>query len=197
MVTERERRDGNKKSPPRSGTGREELRSTWFRPYLLRLRAERGEAAVRALLSTAGIPIGLMNDDAGWLSVNAGKRLLRAIDIRTSKVVWEVPQTGNVNSWGGVLSTAGRVVFFGDDSGALGVAALVVPSAAQQDGAVRKTNNQAPAAKVGPAVVGTVDMDAVFKEYEIVVFGGVMMLTMIFMPKGLVPTLAGLLRRRA
>ena len=46
------------------------------------------------------------------------QRLLRAIDIRTRKVAWEVPQTGNVNSWGGVLSTAGRVVFFGDDSGA-------------------------------------------------------------------------------
>ncbi|HKY37891.1 MAG TPA: serine/threonine-protein kinase [Polyangiaceae bacterium] len=72
------RRDG-KKSPPRSGTGREELRSTWFRPYLLRLRDERGEPVLRALLSTAGIPIGLMNDDAGWLSVDASKRLLRAI----------------------------------------------------------------------------------------------------------------------
>ena len=46
------------------------------------------------------------------------RRLLRAIDIRTGKVAWEVAQTGNVNSWGGVLSTAGRVVFFGDDSGA-------------------------------------------------------------------------------
>ena len=46
------------------------------------------------------------------------QRLLRAIDIRTTTVVWEVAQTGNVNSWGGVLSTAGRVVFFGDDSGA-------------------------------------------------------------------------------
>jgi serine/threonine-protein kinase len=46
---------------------------------LLRLRAERGEAALRALLSTAGIPVGLMNDDAGWLSVNAAKRLLRAL----------------------------------------------------------------------------------------------------------------------
>ncbi|HYJ10345.1 MAG TPA: serine/threonine-protein kinase [Polyangiaceae bacterium] len=78
MSEVRERRDG-KRSPPRSGTGREELRSTWFRPYLLRLRAERGEAAVRALLSTAGIPIGSMNDDAGWLSVAAGKRLLRAL----------------------------------------------------------------------------------------------------------------------
>jgi alcohol dehydrogenase (cytochrome c) len=50
------------------------------------------------------------------------QRLLRAIDIRTGKVVWEVPQTGAVNSWGGTLSTAGRVVFFGDDSGALAAA---------------------------------------------------------------------------
>jgi hypothetical protein len=79
MTDVRERREGNKKTPPRSGTGREELRSTWFRPYLLRLRAERGEAALRALLSTAGIPIGLMNDDSGWLSVSAANRLLRAI----------------------------------------------------------------------------------------------------------------------
>jgi hypothetical protein len=78
MTEVRERRDG-KRNPPRSGTGREELRSTWFRPYLLRLRAERGEAALRAMLSTAGIPVGLMNDDSGWLSVNAAKRLLRSL----------------------------------------------------------------------------------------------------------------------
>ena len=32
---------------------------------------------------------------------------------------WELPQAGAVNSWGGVLSTAGGVVFFGEDSGAL------------------------------------------------------------------------------
>ena len=73
------RRDQGKRNPPRSGTGREELRSTWFRPYLLRLRAERAEVALRALLSTAGIPIGLMNDDSGWLSVSAAKRLRRAL----------------------------------------------------------------------------------------------------------------------
>ena len=47
------------------------------------------------------------------------QRLLRAFDIRTGKPVWEVPQSGSVNSWGGVLSTVGGVVFFGDDSGAL------------------------------------------------------------------------------
>lgn len=45
------------------------------------------------------------------------QRLLRAIDIQSGSVAWEVPQVGRANSWGGVLATAGGVVFFGDDSG--------------------------------------------------------------------------------
>ena len=32
------------------------------------------------------------------------QRVLRAIDIHTGKAVWELPQTGAVNSWGGTLS---------------------------------------------------------------------------------------------
>jgi len=36
-----------------------------------------------------------------------------------------------------------------------------------------------------------------FEEYEAIILGGIMMGTMIFMPKGLVPTLAGLLKRGA
>ena len=47
------------------------------------------------------------------------QRVLRAIDIRTGKPAWELPQLGAVNSWGGSLSTAGGVVIFGEDSGAL------------------------------------------------------------------------------
>jgi alcohol dehydrogenase (cytochrome c) len=47
------------------------------------------------------------------------QRLLRAIDVRNGKTIWELPQTGTVNSWGGVLSTASGVVIFGEDSGAL------------------------------------------------------------------------------
>ena len=47
------------------------------------------------------------------------QRVLRAIDIQTGKAAWELPQTGAVNSWGGTLSTAGGVVIFGEDSGAL------------------------------------------------------------------------------
>ena len=46
------------------------------------------------------------------------QRVLRAFDIRTGKPVWELPQSGAVNSWGGVLSTAGGVVFVAEDSGA-------------------------------------------------------------------------------
>ena len=47
------------------------------------------------------------------------ERVLRAIDIQTGTIAWELRQTGTVNSWGGVLSTAGGVVVFAEDSGAL------------------------------------------------------------------------------
>ena len=53
------------------------------------------------------------------------ERVLRAIDIQSGKIVWELPQTGPVTSWGGVLSTAGGIVLFGDDSGALAAADAV------------------------------------------------------------------------
>jgi len=52
-------------------------------------------------------------------------------------------------------------------------------------------------AVVGAAVLTTLpQLLTVFKEYEMVVFGAVMMLTMIFMPRGLVPTLDSLLSGR-
>lgn len=51
-----------------------------------------------------------------------GEKILRAIDIRTGKIVWEYPQIGPANSWGGVLSTDGGLVFFGEDSGAFAAA---------------------------------------------------------------------------
>jgi alcohol dehydrogenase (cytochrome c) len=50
------------------------------------------------------------------------RRVLRAIDVQTGKVVWELPQIGPVDSWGGVLATATDLVFFGDDSGAFAAA---------------------------------------------------------------------------
>ena len=44
--------------------------------------------------------------------------LLGATPIETGKRVWEREQVGPATAWGGVLSTAGGLVFYGDDSGA-------------------------------------------------------------------------------
>lgn len=48
-----------------------------------------------------------------------GQKVLRAIDVQTGRIAWELPQTGAAESWGGTLSTASGLVFFGEDSGAL------------------------------------------------------------------------------
>jgi alcohol dehydrogenase (cytochrome c) len=50
------------------------------------------------------------------------QKLLRAIDIETGEIKWELPQDGPANTWGGVLSTAGGVVFFGNDNGSFSAA---------------------------------------------------------------------------
>jgi alcohol dehydrogenase (cytochrome c) len=46
------------------------------------------------------------------------QKFLRAIDPVTRKIAWEVPQNGRGNTWGGVLSTDGGLVFYCDDGGA-------------------------------------------------------------------------------
>ncbi|MBI4909789.1 MAG: PQQ-binding-like beta-propeller repeat protein [Acidobacteria bacterium] len=50
------------------------------------------------------------------------QKFLRAFDIRSGKVVWELPQQGKADSWTGTLATAAGLVFFGDDSGMLSAA---------------------------------------------------------------------------
>jgi alcohol dehydrogenase (cytochrome c) len=46
------------------------------------------------------------------------QKILRAIDIHTGKIAWELPQKGRAESWGGTLATSTGLVFFGEDSGA-------------------------------------------------------------------------------
>lgn len=46
------------------------------------------------------------------------RQYLRALDLETGRVAWEIPQTGDAGSWGGVLATATGVLFYCDDSGA-------------------------------------------------------------------------------
>jgi alcohol dehydrogenase (cytochrome c) len=47
------------------------------------------------------------------------QRVLKAIDIRTGAIAWELPQPGPGDSWGGTLSTSTGLVIFGEESGAL------------------------------------------------------------------------------
>jgi alcohol dehydrogenase (cytochrome c) len=48
------------------------------------------------------------------------QKILRAFDIQTGRVVWELPQDGGGESWSGALSTASGLVFYGDDGDAIG-----------------------------------------------------------------------------
>ncbi|MDB4993346.1 MAG: serine/threonine protein kinase, partial [Myxococcaceae bacterium] len=60
--------------------GKEELRASILKTYLLRLRAEKGERAARALLSGVGIEPSLVDNETGWVSAGAAKRALKAVE---------------------------------------------------------------------------------------------------------------------
>jgi PQQ-dependent dehydrogenase (methanol/ethanol family) len=49
----------------------------------------------------------------------AAQKYLRAINIDTGRVAWEIPQIGAVlpKTWPGVLGTAGGIIFYGDPNG--------------------------------------------------------------------------------
>lgn len=49
---------------------------------------------------------------------NRAQKILLALSL-DGKVAWRYPQVGTGNSWGGTLTTAGGLLFFGDDAGSL------------------------------------------------------------------------------
>ena len=53
------------------------------------------------------------------------QKFLRAFDIRPASSSGNSPQDGDGDSWAGTLSTAGGLVFFGDDAGELAAADAV------------------------------------------------------------------------
>src|SRR6516165_10089543 len=59
--------------------GKEELRASVLKTYLLRARAEKGERAARQLLATAGIDPAAVDNETGWVSQLAARRALRGI----------------------------------------------------------------------------------------------------------------------
>src|SRR5208282_2097511 len=59
--------------------GKEELRASVLKTYLLRVRTEKGERVARQLLAGAGIDPSAVDNETGWLSELAAKRALRAV----------------------------------------------------------------------------------------------------------------------
>ena len=59
--------------------GKEELRASVLKTYLLRIRTERGEHAVSQLLAAAGIDPGAVDNETGWVSQLAAKRALEIL----------------------------------------------------------------------------------------------------------------------
>jgi glucose dehydrogenase len=60
-----------------------------------------------------------VGDKPGGYPDQTGQRFLRAVNIETGDIVWEVPQPGaaRAKSWSGVLATAGGLVFYGQPNG--------------------------------------------------------------------------------
>jgi alcohol dehydrogenase (cytochrome c) len=89
-------------------------RSTQFGPA-----AQAANAAARGGGGRGGgSPGGGGRGGGGDTGTDPPKRYLRALDIHTGKVVWEVDQKVPSPNYGGVLSTAGGVLFYSESTGA-------------------------------------------------------------------------------
>ena len=62
-------------------------------------------------------PQPMKNFSGGGATEEGGQVILRAFDPKTGKRVWEYPMTGLGRMWTGTVSTAGNVLFSGDDDG--------------------------------------------------------------------------------
>lgn len=60
-----------------------------------------------------------VGDNPGGYPDQSGQRYLRAVNIDTGEIAWEVAQPGaaRAKSWSGVLATAGGVIFYGQPNG--------------------------------------------------------------------------------
>jgi glucose dehydrogenase len=64
-----------------------------------------------ALEECVGKPVGYPDQ--------TGQRCLRAVNIETGDIAWEIPQPGpaRAKTWSGVLATAGGLIFYGQPNG--------------------------------------------------------------------------------
>jgi alcohol dehydrogenase (cytochrome c) len=68
---------------------------------------------------------GFFGGSFGDVPGDVPQKILRAINIETGAIAWELPEVGAGDSWGGTLSTASGLVFFCDDSWAFTAADAV------------------------------------------------------------------------
>jgi serine/threonine-protein kinase len=59
--------------------GKEELRASILKTYLLRVRSTSGDRASRSILENAGIDASMVDNETGWVSTQAARRALRGI----------------------------------------------------------------------------------------------------------------------
>ncbi len=69
--------------------------------------------------SSSQKPEPMKNFSGGGATEEGGQVILRALDPKTGKRVWQYPMTGLGRMWTGTVSTAGGVLFSGDDDGNL------------------------------------------------------------------------------
>jgi alcohol dehydrogenase (cytochrome c) len=62
-------------------------------------------------------PVPMRNFSGGGATEEGGQVILRALEPKSGKRVWEYPMTGVGRMWAGTVSNAGGVVFSGDDDG--------------------------------------------------------------------------------
>jgi alcohol dehydrogenase (cytochrome c) len=60
-----------------------------------------------------------VGDKPGGYPDQTGQRFLRAVNIDTGEIMWEIPQPGpaRAKTWSGVLATAGGLIFYGQPNG--------------------------------------------------------------------------------
>jgi alcohol dehydrogenase (cytochrome c) len=55
--------------------------------------------------------------DAKRVPGETRSKVMRAIELQTGRIGWELPQEGRGSTWGGALATAGGLLFFGHENG--------------------------------------------------------------------------------
>ena len=121
------RRCARRRTARRTGSRRRSTR----RPVSTTCRRSRSAASTRRASRGRGRAASRISADRRRRRpIPKPQRVLKAIDIHTGAIKWELPQPAPAQSWGGTLATATGLVIFGEDGGGLMAADAVDRQAA-------------------------------------------------------------------